>query len=327
MARRMKGSDISWDDWLIVFSLVFTYLTAIFMIVAAAQGDLAEHMTITAEGPVIDSKFIMFLKMLYGIQLTQTLAVGPTKISVLLFYRRIFRGKYFNIITWILIGLMTGWTAAFLFANMFECVPISESFKNAPGLGTNPKCIHTVPMYMAQVYTDVIMDVLILIVPLPLVWKLQLPTKQKLAVSGMFLLGLITTASSCAKMIVFYLVAAEMAAVPDLSYFMTPVIYWPLIEMTLQIVAACLPLLRPLVISWFGNHENKSQKSWPVRSSYTGLTGEHELGNVATSRSIRADDFASKIIAGYGPDGSKPHPQKIYVQHSFKTDVDSTLAV
>jgi len=60
------------------------------------------------------------------------------------------------------------WTVAFLFANMFECVPISESWKNAPGLGTNPHCIHAVSMYMAQVYTDVIMDVLILIVPMPL---------------------------------------------------------------------------------------------------------------------------------------------------------------
>ena len=100
--------------------------------------------------------------------MTQTLAIGPTKIAILVFYRRIFVGRAFNIITYIMIGIMIAWTVAFLFANMFECWPIEESWKNAPGLGTNTHCIATIPMYMAQVYTDVIMDVLILVLPIPL---------------------------------------------------------------------------------------------------------------------------------------------------------------
>lgn len=78
---------------------------------------------------------------------------------------------------------------AFFFANLLECVPISEAFKNAPGMGGNPKCINAIPMYLSQVYSDVVLDVLILAIPIPLVWKLQLPVKQKIAVLGIFLLG------------------------------------------------------------------------------------------------------------------------------------------
>ena len=40
---------------------------------------------------------------------------------------------------------------------------------NAPDMGGNPKCIDAIPMYWAQVYSDVILDLLILIIPIPLV--------------------------------------------------------------------------------------------------------------------------------------------------------------
>lgn len=106
--------------------------------------------------------------MLYAGQLSQMLAIGPTKISMLLLYRRIFRGKIFDFLTYTLIVLVTGWTISFLFANMLECLPISESWKNAPGLGTNPHCIKAVPMYLSQVYIDVVLDAMILVLPIPL---------------------------------------------------------------------------------------------------------------------------------------------------------------
>lgn len=106
--------------------------------------------------------------MLYAGQLSQMLAIGPTKISMLLLYRRIFRGRAFDIITWTLIALVVGWTVAFFFSNMLECIPIHEAWRNAPGLGTNPHCVDAVPMYLAQVYSDVVIDALILVVPIPL---------------------------------------------------------------------------------------------------------------------------------------------------------------
>ena len=106
--------------------------------------------------------------MLYAGQLSQTIAIGTAKISVLLLYRRIFRGDTFNKVTYGLLALVLGWTIAFLFANMLECVPIDQSWVAAPGQGGNPHCIHAIAMYFSQVYSDVILDISILIVPIPL---------------------------------------------------------------------------------------------------------------------------------------------------------------
>lgn len=139
------------------------------MIIGTALGNQGQHMDFTPEGaPIINERYRWFLKMLYAGQLSQTLALGPTKISVLLFYRRIFRGQIFTVVNWTLIGICTSWTVAFFFANTLECIPITDAFENAPGLGGNPNCIDALPMYLSQVYSDVAIDALVLIVPIPL---------------------------------------------------------------------------------------------------------------------------------------------------------------
>ncbi|KAJ4296368.1 hypothetical protein N0V90_006413 [Kalmusia sp. IMI 367209] len=193
-ARYISRVKQDWDDWLIVIALFFTYVTAAFLVIGTATGNQGRHMRFTGPNnatPVItDAGYITFLKMLYAGQLSQILAIGPAKISVLFFYRRIFRGTVFKVANWTLIALVIIWMIGFFFANMFECVPIREAFVNAPGMGGNPKCIKALPMYLAQVYSDAILDILILVLPMPLVWKLHLPTKQKLGVIGIFLLGL-----------------------------------------------------------------------------------------------------------------------------------------
>ena len=106
--------------------------------------------------------------MLYAGQITQIFAIGPGKLSVLFLYRRIFRGVVFDIVTWLLIGIVLAWMIAFFFANLLECVPIKEAFINVPGVGGNPRCIDAIPMYFAQVYSDFAIDVLIIMVPIPL---------------------------------------------------------------------------------------------------------------------------------------------------------------
>jgi hypothetical protein len=208
------------------------------MVVGTAIGYQGRHMRFNADGsPIVtDPGYRWFLivlnpspdtlardagvdQTLYAGQLSQICAIGLAKISVLLFYRRIFRGTLFNVATWTVIGLVAAWMVAFFFANLLECLPISEAFVNAPGLGGNPKCINAIPMYLAQVYSDVVLDVLILAIPIPLVWKLHLPMQQRLAILGIFLLGMMyvvpriatrvqtdsfsTVLASCAKLIVF----------------------------------------------------------------------------------------------------------------------------
>ena len=50
-------------------------------------------------------------------------------------------------------------------------------------------CINQQAFYMATAVTDVVIDLFIFSLPIPMVLRLHLPRKQRAAVAGMFLLG------------------------------------------------------------------------------------------------------------------------------------------
>ena len=69
-----------------------------------------------------------------------------------------------------MIGLTLTWTVAFFAANLLQCLPISENWSS---LGAAPgTCIRTTMMYLAQAWSDVFTDVMILSMPLPWVGAL-----------------------------------------------------------------------------------------------------------------------------------------------------------
>lgn len=79
------------------------------------------------------------------------------------------------------------WGISFFFATLFECYPIHEVWTTFYGQPRH--CYVYLPMFYATAVTNMVTDLCILTIPLPMIWKLQMPTQQKIAVSGMFLLG------------------------------------------------------------------------------------------------------------------------------------------
>ena len=78
---------------------------------------------------------------------------------------RIFSTRTFSIVSWVMIGLTLIWTVAFFLANLLQCLPISENWSS---LGADPgACIRTTMMYLAQAWSDVFTDIMILSMPLP----------------------------------------------------------------------------------------------------------------------------------------------------------------
>lgn len=84
-----------------------------------------------------------------------------------------------------MLAFVIGWTISFFFSHLFTCFPITVFIE--PYYGN--KCVKTVPMFMALLFTDVIADVVILVLPIPMILSIQLPMKKKLAVIGMLGLG------------------------------------------------------------------------------------------------------------------------------------------
>lgn len=63
---------------------------------------------------------------------------------------------------------------------------------------------------------------------------------------SIFLVGIMTIGASLAKLVIQMFIGTQIQQEMDISYFLTPIMYWPMIEAALGITAACLPRMRSL---------------------------------------------------------------------------------
>lgn len=112
------------------------------------------------------------------------------KASLLMLYRRIFslRPTWFSIFWWINSGFVIGYFVYMAYRYTVQCSPLpaSTTWRNPAA------CPITVNHAMKMGWLNAAIDFAILLLPVRIVWTLHLPTKQKLAVTGMFGLGLLS---------------------------------------------------------------------------------------------------------------------------------------
>jgi hypothetical protein len=112
--------------------------------------------------------------------------VTSAKISLLLFYVRIFTVRRFQIFAYAVGSLVLVHGIAVLFAIIFQCKPVPYAWdKTIP----DGKCFVQHVLYRFMSPPNVLTGILILVMPMPFVWKLHMPRAQKMALTGVFLLG------------------------------------------------------------------------------------------------------------------------------------------
>ena len=110
----------------------------------------------------------VLLQLEFPFDLIQILALATIKLSILFFYRRIFRGRAFEIGSWILIGVVAAWAITFFIAILAACgTSIAANFQTLGAL--KGECVNTFDILIALAVSDVAVDLAILIMPIPLV--------------------------------------------------------------------------------------------------------------------------------------------------------------
>ncbi|GMF76140.1 unnamed protein product [Aspergillus oryzae] len=113
------------------------------------------------------------------------LSLNLTKASMVLLYLRLFPLRTYQIIlyTVLIFVIITGlWM---VFASFFMCIPI----RGAWDISSPHNCIPKEVLWSLNAALQIITDMTIVILPMPLLAKLQLPRKQKIALILVFALG------------------------------------------------------------------------------------------------------------------------------------------
>ena len=141
---------------------------------------------------LIDMSIILiFDKTIYVSEIYYPIVMTVIKTSILLFYLRLFGArKWFRRLLYITQALILGWCIATTAAAIFRCTPIRYGLLPV----TEDVIAHCDNLNLYLLVTsviNVIFEFWILLMPLSVVWTLQLPNKQKVAVSCIFMLGVL----------------------------------------------------------------------------------------------------------------------------------------
>lgn len=127
------------------------------------------------------------LKMLVAYELIYSVSISTVKISVLLFYLRVFVNGGLRIATKASLAFVVLWSVANILQVFLICRPFAKTYT----IGMEGECGDQIASYISIGVFNIVTDVIIILLPLPTVWSLKMSTPTKLGLTGVFVVGLL----------------------------------------------------------------------------------------------------------------------------------------
>ncbi|OJJ72175.1 hypothetical protein ASPBRDRAFT_43575 [Aspergillus brasiliensis CBS 101740] len=232
-ARRLQGLSLFIEDYLSICALALA-LAVNALLFQSLHAGVGEHVDTLSAATV--EKYSLNL---YVMQLFWNTCLPVIKLSIVLFYQRIFPVPSMIFACRSVMLVLAAWYIAFQTTAIFQCIPIYHEWQKKT---TKGHCIDFVPFVTTLVATNLCTDVLLLILPTRQVWKLQIPWGRKIGLSIIFTLGVIVCAISIIRL-------ENLIAISDsdITWSDTYSHLWTAIESSLGVVVSCLPSLMPIV--------------------------------------------------------------------------------
>ncbi|CAO2650904.1 Nn.00g092010.m01.CDS01 [Neocucurbitaria sp. VM-36] len=182
----------------------------------------------------------LFLKAFWASLWIYNLTLTVTKISILVQYLRIFHDRNFRIACFVILGLVVAYGAWAIFSGILICNPIAFSWdKTTP----NGHCMNPMVVWYTNAGMNIAQDVIILLMPMPVIRRLQFSTGQKTGLALMFALGASVTLISVVRLYSL----DDISNSKDISFDNTIHAILSAVEVNIGIICACLPVMRPLL--------------------------------------------------------------------------------
>lgn len=122
------------------------------------------------------------------------------------------------------------------------CIPVSD-FWSVNRTNRTQNCLPEGPVWFSNAAIQILTDIIILLLPMPLLSSLHLPRNQKAGIIVVFCVGIIVIATSAVRLYEL----SSMLRGHDFTDANGEAAVWSSLENTVSIICACLPPLNPLI--------------------------------------------------------------------------------
>ncbi|KAI5926905.1 hypothetical protein F4810DRAFT_651396 [Camillea tinctor] len=214
------------------------FVIASYVAMLAQQGIAIWAMVNGMGNPATDltiEELLIQAKVLVAVSTTWIFSTTAVKLAVLALYMRIFTTAAFKrwAISLMVIDVCFGIT--FLVVFITHCNPVSQEWDPVPWGWCRPLNLSE----LSSISLNLALDTAIVVLPMPLLWNLQMALSKKLLVMVMFSFGFATIAIMC------YRIDQTVNRDPDPMLAIAKIGLLSDLELWLGIIVACLPTLAP----------------------------------------------------------------------------------
>lgn len=248
---------IAVDDWLMVLAWGLSFGMTFVVCYATSYGFGRHEQDVPSDWQTTLHEATYAFSVLYNP------ALMAEKTSILAFYLTLSKTRI--TFRWATIATMVVVNAgglALTLLNVFQCRPVSAVFQQQ--IPPSAHCTDIVTIYLSSAPLNIITDLAILFLPLPILTGMRLPLKQKIILIVTFSFGLFAAAVDVVRIAALQSAAetklseiqnqAQNAGSDtsplqqlDFSWYASLSFMWSAVEVNVGIMCGCVPALKPLV--------------------------------------------------------------------------------
>ena len=238
-----------------------------------------------------------------------------TKVSVLLFYRRLVQGTFSKRWKWSTIAAIiftVCYCVAFTLVLVFNCRP-TEAYWKALSLTWNKdyQCTNTKMLNPVSGVLSVVSDLYSVILPIGMLRHFETDRRKKIALNAVFALGLLVVAAGAVR--TYYL--AKLGTNYDITWVGFDVFIWADLEVQLAIICASAPALRVLFRQYLKD---------PISRAMHTVSSTSRSATRSANRQSKQTETTSTVTYTHGRNSSNLSIKgdKKLIKHSIKPSLD-----
>ncbi|KAL6699289.1 hypothetical protein J3F84DRAFT_406036 [Trichoderma pleuroticola] len=217
-AARIVGKSLWWDDWFAIIATVCGiggYITTMLYL----RFGLGRHaIVVIQEDPENLSRF---LQTIVANEIVYTTGLACARLSIVTLYYRIFGTSNMRYFLHGFAAFIVGWAVATYVPSIRTCWPISSFWD-----GTNQNCIDLHGFYVGVAIGSIITDFGLMVLPMPYIWNLKVPTFQKVLLALTMIFG-----GFACFVTIFRLAIVVSLDLSDLTWNTVDQIIWTTLEL------------------------------------------------------------------------------------------------
>ncbi|GAP87004.1 putative integral membrane protein [Rosellinia necatrix] len=301
-ARSLTKFEYDLADALVVVALLAQILATGVDIGAAVQAGVGIHIEYLMETD--PEKITLFFKYLVAISVWYFATITITKLAICKLYRTLFPHRAIYVLLYITAAILVATPIVTSITLLVACRPFSANWGSAQVQSLY--CLNKEAIFVWGTIPNIVTDVVLLVIPLPVVWKLHTTTKMKLALTLTFTIGGLGLVASILRFISFF----NTNSFTDATFNAVELIIWTLAEPGIYLISAsllvCRPLLEKMNTKWLVDikHRLVLKYSTGARTHTTSQSLDQDPFNMGSGRSIALGNIGTQSLFLQLGDGS-----------------------